>query len=196
MAALMEHLLRRGGVVSAQEIREAGVTRFRLARLVAEGAVERLARGVYLTEQDVDFAHLELEVLARKGADFVVTLESALQMHGFSDATPHAVWIAMKRGSRRPAVDFPLEVVRVHEDALRFGVEERHFDGMRVSVYSAAKTVADLFKFRARVGLDVALGALKEGLRRRLFPVDELMRAADVDRVRALVLPYVEAYFA
>ena len=192
----MKQILQRRGVVSAREIREAGVTRFRLARLVAGGAVERLARGIYLPARDVDLTHLELEVLAQKGTNFVVTLESALQIHGFSNATPHAVWIAMKRGARRPTVDFPLEVLRVHEDALRFGVEERHFDGMRVNVYSAAKTVADLFKFRTRVGLDVALGALKEGLRRKLFSVDELMRAADVDRVKAVVSPYVEAYFA
>lgn len=196
MMTFMKQILQRRGVVSAREIREAGVTRFRLARLVAGGAVERLTRGIYLPARGVDLAHLELEVLAQKGTDFVVSLESALQMHGFSNATPHAVWIAMKRGARRPAVDFPLEVLRVHEDALRFGVEERHFDGMRVNVYSAAKTVADLFKFRTRVGLDVALGALKEGLRRRLFSVDELMCAADVDRVKAVVSPYVEAYFA
>lgn len=196
MMTFMKQILQRRGVVSAREIREAGVTRFRLARLVAGGAVERLTRGIYLPARGVDLAHLELEVLAQKGTDFVVTLESALQMHGFSNATPHAVWIAMKRGARRPAVDFPLEVLRVHEDALRFGVEKRHFDGMRVNVYSAAKTVADLFKFRTRVGLDVALGALKEGLRRRLFSVDELMCAADVDRVKAVVSPYVEAYFA
>lgn len=171
------------------------MTRRVLSHLVAQGSVERLARGVYARAGATRSPHLEVETLAQKGVDFVITLESALQLHGFPNATPHAVWIAMKRGARRPKVDFPLEVVRVDERSLRHGVEERVLDGIPVRVHSAAKTVADLFKFRNRVGLEISIGALKDGLRERRFSVDELMRAADADRVRRIVMPYVEGYF-
>ena len=180
---------------SVQDALASGLTRQDLSRLVAQGSVERLARGIYALANAAQSPFLEVEILARKGVDFVVALESALQLHGFPDATPHAVWIAMKRGARRPKVDFPLEIVRVDERSLRHGVEERVLDGIPVRVYSAAKTVADLFKFRNRVGLEIALGALKDGLREKRFSVDELMRAADVDHVRRIVMPYVEGYF-
>lgn len=171
------------------------MTRQELSRLVAQGKIERLARGVYAASNADPSPSIEIEVLARKGVDFVVALESALQIQGFPNATPHAVWIAMKRGARRPKVDFPLEIVRVDERSLRNGVEERVVDGVPVRVYSAAKTVADLFKFRNRVGLEIAISALKYGLREKRFSVDELMRASDVDRVRRIVTPYVEGYF-
>jgi predicted transcriptional regulator of viral defense system len=183
------------GVFSAKEALVNGMTRQELSRLVAQGEVERLARGVYAFADASHSSNMEIEILARKGVDFVVTLESALQIHGFPNATPHAVWIAMKRGARRPKVDFPLEVVRVDERSHRHGVEERVIDGASVCVYSAAKTVADLFKFRNRVGLEIAIAALKDGLREKRFSADELMRAADVDRVRRIVTPYVEGYF-
>ena len=183
------------GVFSAKDALAKGMTRQKLSRLVAQGEVERLARGVYVFANASQSSSVEIEILARKSVDFVVTLESALQIHGFPNATPHAVWIAMKRGARRPKADFPLEVVRVDERSLRYGVEERVIDGASVRVYSAAKTVADLFKFRNRVGLEIAIAALKDGLREKRFTVDELMRAADVDRVRRIVTPYVEGYF-
>ena len=183
------------GVFSAKDALAKGMTRQELLRLVAQGEVERLARGVYAFANASQSSSIEIEILARKGVDFVVALESALQILGFPNATPHAVWIAMKRGARRPKVDFPLEVVRVDERSLRHGVEERVVDGVPVRVYSVAKTVADLFKFRNRVGLEIAIGALKDGLREKRFSVDELMRAADIDRVRRIVTPYVEGYF-
>ena len=183
------------GVFSAKDALAKGMTRQELSRLVTQGSVERLARGIYALAKMPPSPFLEIEILSRKGIDFVVTLESALQVHGFPNATPHAVWIAMKRGARRPKVDFPLEVVRVDERSLRHGIEERVLDGVPVRVYSAAKTVADLFKFRNRVGLEISIGALKDGLREKRFSVDELMRAADADRVRRVVMPYVEGYF-
>ena len=183
------------GVFSAKDALAKGMTRQELSRLVAQGEVERLARGVYAFADVETSPNVEIEILARKGVDFVVALESALQILGFPNATPHAVWIAMKRGARRPKVDFPLEVVRVDELSFRYGVEERVVDGVPVRVYSAAKTVADLFKFRNRVGLEIAIGALKDGLREKRFSVDELMCAADIDRVRRIVTPYVEGYF-
>ena len=108
---------------SAKDALAKGVTRQKLSRLVAQGSVERLARGIYALAEGTQSPFLEIEILARKGVDFIVTLESALLVHGFPNATPHAVLIAIKRGARRPKVDFPLEVVRIDERSLRHGIE-------------------------------------------------------------------------
>ena len=109
---------------------------------------------------------------------------------------PHGLTLAMKRGARKPGVDFPLKVVRLSDKAMNFGVERSMVNGVEVKVFSPAKTVADMFKFRNKVGLDAALESLKEGLRLRKFTVDELMTSARVDRVEKVITAYVEGYFA
>ena len=183
------------GIFTVDEGMSCGLSRTRLSALVREGRLERLARGVYAEAGAGNVSMVEAAVLARRGTDFVLSLESALRVHDFTSATPHALWVAIRRGARRPSVDFPLEVVVVDRAAYEDGVEEREIAGVGVRVYSAAKTVADLFKFRSRVGLDLAIEALKEGFRLNLFSVDELMRFARTDRVKNVVLPYVEGYF-
>lgn len=183
------------GVFSAKEALANGMPRHKLAQLVAQGEVSRLSRGVYVPKQGNPSSLLEIETLIKKGVDFVLALESALYIHHFANATPHAIWIALKRGARYPKVDFPLEIVRVDERSRLYGVEEKVFEGVPLRVYSSAKTVADLFKFRNRTGLELAIGALKEGLREKKFTVDELMKAADANRVRRVIIPYVEGYF-
>ena len=97
--------------------------------------------------------------------------------------------------ARTPKVDFPLKIVRVDDRSFGMGAEWRDVQGARAWVYSPAKTVADLFKFRNKVGMERALEALKDGLRRRLFTVDELLKCAKVDRVLRIIVPYIEGYF-
>ena len=101
----------------------------------------------------------------------------------------------MRRGARTPKVDFPLKIVRVDDRSFDMGAEWREAQGVRTRVYSPAKTVADLFKFRNKIGLERALEALKDGFRRRLFTVDELLKCAKVDRVLRIIVPYIEGYF-
>lgn len=183
------------GVFTVDEAAKVGYSRQQLAQWVSTGILNRVACGIYARVDEPISPTFEMEVLAKRGTDFVVALESALRVQDFSTATPHALWIAIGQGVKTPAVPFPLSVVRVTDAALRFGVEEREFNGTRVRVYSAAKTVADLFKFRNKVGLEIALEALKEGLRQNRFNADELMKAARVDRVANVILPYLEACF-
>ena len=173
-----------------------GISRQRLSLLVKEGRLERIERGIYAPVGDSLSGSMEIAILARRGTEFVLTLESALRVHNLTTATPHAVWIAMKRGARSPHVAFPLEIVRVNDQAFRYGAEEHIIDGVKVFVYSAAKTVADLFKFRNRVGLDIAIAALKEGLSDKRFTVDEFMKCASVNKVSRIVIPYIEGFFA
>lgn len=131
----------------------------------------------------------------RRGVGFVLLLESALQIHGMTSALPHALWVSMRRGVRRPVVDFLLEIVRVSDAAYETGVEEHEIGGEKIRVTSAAKIVADLFKFRGRVGLGLAIETLKAGLGEKRFSTDELRRCVEADRVKRVVLPYVEGYF-
>ena len=182
-------------IFTVKEAESKGISRQRLSLLVKQGLIERIERGVYSPVGDILSGSIEVAILARRGTDFVLALESALRVHNLTTATPHAVWIAMKRGARSPHVSFPVEIVRVDDKALRYGVEEHLIDGVKVCVYSVAKTVADLFKFRNRVGLDIAIAALKEGLSDRRFTVDEFMKCASVDKVSRIVFPYIEGFF-
>lgn len=183
-------------IFTVKDAESNGISRQRLSLLVKEGRLERIERGIYAPVGDSLSGSMEIAILARRGTEFVLTLESALRVHNLTTATPHAVWIAMKRGARSPHVAFPLEIVRVNDQAFRYGAEEHIIDGVKVLVYSAAKTVADLFKFRNRVGLDIAIAALKEGLSDKRFTVDEFMKCASVNKVSRIVIPYIEGFFA
>ena len=120
-------------------------------------------------------------------------LLSALQFHGLSTQSPHEVWLAVDRTARKPSADWPpLHVVRFSGAALTHGAETHTLEGVRVKVTSPAKTVADCFKYRNKIGLDVAIEALTE-YRRTRGSVDALMEAASVDRVAVVMRPYVEA---
>lgn len=182
------------GVFSTADAAEKEISRTQLSEKVKRGELERLARGVYAVVGSGTGVMVDAVVLAKRGTDFVIALESALRVHGITNATPHGLWIAMKRGARHPRVDFPLEIVS-ESVAYGEGAEVHEFDGAAIKVYCAARTVADLFKFRNRVGMELAIAALKEGLRRRLFTVDDLMRFARLDRVENVIRPYVEGYF-
>ena len=179
---------------SVQEAASLGVGRTRLAAMVTAGELRRLMAGVY-TPVDADVSlYPELEILAAKGSEGVVALESALRIHDFTTALPSTVYWAVQKGAQAPRVDFPCTVLRISGSAYDFAVERHEItDGLTIKVYSAAKTVADLFKFRSRVGVDVAIEALREGLGKRKFTVDQLVDCARVDRVHAVISPYVEA---
>ncbi len=124
----------------------------------------------------------------------MICLLSALGFHGIGSQLPHEVWIAVGAKARAPVVpQVALRVVRFSAASLRYGVETHRIQGVEVRVTSPAKTIADCFKYRSKVGLDVALEALKEGQRDRRFATDELWRAAEVCRVQTVIRPYLEA---
>lgn len=183
------------GIYSIGEAENLGYSRMQLSNLVKRGGLERLSHGVYATPGAGNVEMVEAIILKKRAVDFVITLESALRVHDFTSATPHALWIAVPRGARTPAVDFPIEVVRLDPMTYKEGVEEHEFGGVRIPVCSPARTIADLFKFRGRVGLDLALDALKVVLSKKMASVDELMRYARLNRVANIIRPYVEGYF-
>ena len=194
-AATAKALVQRKGAVRSRELVDAGVARVQLSRLVAAGELIRLARGVY-TAPGVVLPGSEEGVLvvAERIPEARLCLLTALRLHGLTTQAPFEVWIAIGNKDRLPRLDWPpLRVLRFSGEALTAGLETRTMGTKQVRVTNVAKTVADCFKFRNLVGLDVAIEALRDGLRTRATSVDELWKYAQICRVTKVMRPYLEA---
>ena len=190
-------LARRRQGLRSGELAPAGIHRQVLSRLVATGEVERLARGIYRLAERPITEHHGLAVACTAVPNSVVCLLSALQFHGIGTQLPPEVWIAIDRRARRPALKYPpLRIVRYSGQALTQGIQTHQLEGQPVRIYSVAKTLADCFKYRNKIGLDVALEALREAWRARRFSMAELDRHAIVCRVQRVMRPYLEALVA
>jgi predicted transcriptional regulator of viral defense system len=196
MTARARRLARRSGVFRMRDAVAAGVHPEVVRRLWKSGELRRTGRGLYeLDGYDVTEHHSLVEAagLVPRG---VVCLLSALMLHDLTTQFPHGVWMAIGQKARTPKPNgVVLHVVRFSGPALTEGVESHAIEGTAVRVFSVAKTVADSFKFRNKIGLDVALEALHEGWRARRFAMDELRRCAKVCRVANVIRPYVEGMF-
>jgi len=190
-------LARRHGSVSRQEVTEANIHTQTLSRLVRAGTLERVARGHYRLPNAPVTEHHGLALVAAAAPKAVICLLSALSFHQIGTQLPHEVWIALDRRSRRPSLRYPrLRVVRFGGDALTAGVETHSIEGETVRVYSVAKTIADTFKYRNKIGLDVALEALRDAWRARRFTMDKMYNYARICRVERVMRPYLEALVA
>jgi len=182
------------GPLRASDLDEAGIPRAYLQRLCDRGQLERVDRGLYRL---VDAPVTELTSLAEVAVRVphaTVCLLSALQVHGLTTEVPHAVWIMIDRHARMPKLAYPkLSVVRASGQALEHGVETHHIEGVDVRITTAAKTVADCFRYRQHVGMETALDALRDYLRRGGGGVDAVVEAARADRVYTGMRPYLEA---
>ena len=121
-------------------------------------------------------------------------LLTALQFHGLTTQLPHQIWIAMPRGSHVPKIDYPpIKMVQVTGDAYSAGIETFHSDGVPLQVYGVARTVVDCFKHRNKIGIDVALEALRDARAQKKASADDLWRYAKICRVANVMRPYLEA---
>lgn len=187
----------RASVARSRELTRDGLSREGLRRLAAKGEIERAARGVYLSPAASRSPYRDLLVVAARVPSGVVCLLSALAFHRLTTEMPHEVWLAVGLKARTPAIDRPpIRLVRLSEAPLGAGVETHLEHGVPLRVFSAAKTVADCFKFRGKVGTDVAVAALRDGWRQRRFTIDELWHFARVCRVAAVMRPYLEVLVA
>lgn len=185
--------LQRGKPFSISEAREAGTSPAMLSYYCKTGKIQRLGRGVYTSADSIDGMYPEIAWLQKRNTDFVVCLLSALRIHDFTTQLPIELWIAIPFGARVPQSGcYNLRCVHLSGTAYDSDIEEHIVDEMKVRVYSAAKTVADCFKFRNKIGLDVALEALYDGWRKRLFTIDKLTEAAVACRVFNVMRPYME----
>lgn len=194
-AATAKALIQRKGAVRSRDLVDAGVARVQISRLVAAGELVRLARGVY-TAPGVALPGSDEGVLvvAERIPEVRLCLLTALRLHGLTTQAPFEVWIAIGNKDRPPRLDWPpLRVLRFSGEALSAGLETRMMGTKQVRVTNVAKTVADCFKFRNLVGLDVAIEALRDALRARATNVDELWEYAQICRVTKVMRPYLEA---
>lgn len=186
-------LARRQGVVRSRDFELEGIHRMALRRLVEAGVLERVGRGLYALPKGKATEHHTLVEAAIRVPKGVVCLLSALRFHKLTTQSPHEVWMAVSPAAWKPTTDWPpLRIVRFSGAALTHGVEKHTLEGADVKITSAAKTVADCFKYRNKIGLDVALEALAD-YRKKRGSVDALMKAAVVDRVARVIRPYLEA---
>jgi predicted transcriptional regulator of viral defense system len=190
-------LARARKLLRARDVAEHGLPTIALTRLVQAGKLERVARGLYGIPGAKTSEHRSLAEVCARVPKGVVCLLSALRVHEIGTQAPFEVWIAIPQHMVAPRLDQPaIRVVRMSDAALAEGVERRTIDGVKVPVFNAARTVVDCFRFRNKIGLDVALEALREGWRQRKFTLDDLWRHATRGRVANVMRPYVEAITA
>lgn len=186
-------IARQRKVARARDFDAAGVSRTTLRRLTKEGVLISPARGFYqLAGAELSGTH-SLAEAAQAAPSGVVALLSALQFHRLTTQTPHQVWMLLPSNAwvpRNPPVS--LRIIRANAKVLASGVERHMIDGVPVAITSPAKTIADSFKHRSKVGLDVALEALREGLHRKRATSDDIWRFAVIDRVGNVMRPYLE----
>lgn len=187
-------LVRNQGLIRPRDLAPLGIPRVSLTRAVRRGELERIGRGLYGLPGRPVSAHGSLAEVARRVPKGVVCLLSALRFHGLATQAPFEVWLAIENKAIAPKLDYPpLRIVRFSGAALTEGVEEHLVDGVTVRVTGVAKTVADCFKYRNKIGLDVALEALREAWREKRMTSDDLWRYAKVCRVANVMRPYMDS---
>ena len=188
------HVIRRLGIVRPADLAAHGVSRGQLYGLVRQGLVARQARGIYVAKSHAYTAEHALAHVAKRVPHGVLCLLTALRLHGLTTQAPAEVWIALPEKARKPQLDYPrLRVARFSGPALTDGIEIHRIEGVEVRVYSAAKTVADCFKYRNKVGIDVAVEALRDFSRHHRGGATELARFARICRVTRVMQPYLDA---
>jgi len=194
MDAKMAGLFADKHIVRSGEMEEVGMNRMRISRMVKAGELIRISQGLYVLPDYRPSEHGALVEVALRAPNVLFCLLTALQIHEITTQAPFDVWIAIANKAHPPKLDYPpLRVVRFSQASLQEGVESHQVDGISINVTSVAKTVADCFKFRSKVGLDVALEALREAMRSKRATADELWRHAKMNRVSGVMRPYMEA---
>lgn len=186
-------LARKQPLLRARDLAAHGLPTMTLSRLATAGKLQRVARGVYSLPERAISAHRSLAEVGIRVPRGVVCLLSALRVHEIGTQAPFEVWLAIPQTMPTPRLEQPaLRVVRMSGAALSEGIERVEVDGVSVPVFNPAKTVADCFKYRNKIGLDVALEALSEAWRARRVTMDDLWHYATIDRVHNVMRPYLE----
>ena len=182
------------GMVRPRDIEAIGLPREYLLRLHRQGRLNRSGRGIYTLPDAAITEHHSYAEVAKRVPEAVICLLSALVFHEITTQSPPSIWVALGQGARKPALVSPsLSIIRMSGQSLTEGIENHQVEGVPVRVYSAAKTVADCFKFRNKIGLDVAMEALKDSLRQKKATINEIYRYAKICRVSNVIRPYMEA---
>jgi predicted transcriptional regulator of viral defense system len=188
---------RLSAVFRPQDAEALGIPRSRLRGWLRNGTAERIGRGLYRLAAAESSEHESLATVAARVPQAVVCLLTALHVHGIGTQAPREVWIALDRKARKPQLEgLPVRLVRFSGPMLSYAVQTREIQGVPVRITSPARTVVDCFRYRNKLGLDVALEALHDALSTGRATPTEILRIAEVGRVRSVIQPYVEAAVA
>ena len=187
-------LIRSKPVIRTRDFSDAGIPRTYLQRLTHEGLLVQIGRGLYEAADRPLSLGGSLAEIAAWSPRATIALLSALQFHELTTQAPHEVWVLLGLKDWAPQrTSTNLQIVRASGDALTAGIDEHIIDGVSVRVTNPAKTIADCFKYRSRVGLDVAIEALRDGLRRKIVTTEVLLHYGQICRVQSLMRPYLQA---
>jgi len=183
-----------GGQLRMSEAIKHGITRYMLYSLRDKGVIERVSRGIYRLVDLPPISNPDLVTVSLRFPNAVICLVSALAYHDITTQIPHAISVAIPKDSRMPSLDYPpIQAHKFSNEAYKSGIEEHLIDGVPVKVYNPEKTLADCFKFRNKIGMDVALEALKLYKTRKKFDLGKLLKYAKICRVEKVMRPYLEA---
>jgi predicted transcriptional regulator of viral defense system len=182
------------GISRQRDLLKGGLHPQEVKRLVDKGILVPISRGVYMSQETEITEHHDLAIASARVPNGIICLISALQFHGMTTQIPRRVWIAIEnRAASSRLTSPPLKIIRLTASSLTSGIEKHTIEGVEVKIYNPAKTVADCFKFRNKIGLDIAMEALRDYLRMKKGTVDDLWRFAKIDRVAKVIQPYLEA---
>ncbi len=184
-----------GGLVRALDLVQAGISGIKLQRAIHSGEIVKISRGIYMSAHRKPPAQDYLAIIAIKYPRAVFCLLTALQIHAITTQSPREVWLAIDNKAREPSIDYPpLRIARFSGISLTQGVEQKSIDGVvQIPVTTVAKTIADCFKYRNKIGIDVALEALRDAWHQKKVSMDELWQAAKICRMTNVMRPYLES---
>jgi predicted transcriptional regulator of viral defense system len=185
--------IREKGVLRTKELDQIAIPRIYLTRLVRKGLLERISRGLYRLPDSEITEYFTLLQVAKKIPQGVVCLISALRFHDLTTQIPHHIWMAVERGKWEPSDrDLPIRICEFSGQSFSEGIENHLINGVPIRIYNVAKTIADCFKYRNKIGLDVAMEALQDALRQRKCTANEIWHYARICRVANVMRPYLE----
>jgi predicted transcriptional regulator of viral defense system len=194
MRSNLHALLKNSPIQRTQDLESLGISRTQLRLHVANGILENPSRGLYIASNAAVSENRSLAEVCKRIPNGVICLISALRFHNLTTQSPHEIWIALERSSWKPKIDhIALRFTRFSGPAFDEGQDHHVIDGVPIKITSPAKTVADCFKYRNKIGLDVAMEALREARRKRLCTIEALMHFAHICRVANVMKPYLES---
>ena len=190
VAIFREH----NGILRTSQAKTLGIDPKIISEMRGAGLINRISRGLYRLAEYPPLAYPDLVIVASRVPKAVITLISALAFHNLTTQIPHKVYIALPQSVRQPRIKYPeLDVIWLSEASYQNGIEEHLLDGVSVPIYSSAKTVADCFKFRGKVGKDIAIESLKDYIQTPQADIEELLDYARINHVERIMRPYLEA---
>lgn len=187
-------LAKKQGIVRPRDLEKIGIPREYLLRLMRQGVIERTGRGIYELADASPTEHHSLAAVAKEATNSVICLLSALRFHEITTQHPSEVWVGIHIRARSPKIStVSFRAIRYSDKTFKSGVGVHSIEGIAVKIFNPAKTVADCFKYRSKVGLDVAIEALRDTLREKKATVAEITRYAELNRVFRIMRPYIEA---